>query len=153
MTDTAIKLVLMARDANEFPAPHSATVHPDEVENFKAGGWTVSAGMATPTPEPVNDDVVEIHADWQSLQWKKRVALAKKLGWVDGEPTTEQADGWIADILVQRERALPRDDLNGLSLQEVHAALTAAGLEWDAETSPTDLLALYDLAQADKAEG
>jgi hypothetical protein len=33
------KLVRMVRDASAFPAPHSADVHPDEVENFRAGGW------------------------------------------------------------------------------------------------------------------
>jgi hypothetical protein len=29
----------MVRDADAYPAPHSADVHPDEVENFAAGGW------------------------------------------------------------------------------------------------------------------
>jgi hypothetical protein len=33
------KLVRMVRDADAYPAPHSADVHPDEVENFAAGGW------------------------------------------------------------------------------------------------------------------
>jgi hypothetical protein len=36
---TAPRLVRMVRDASAFPAPHSADVHPDEVENFRAGGW------------------------------------------------------------------------------------------------------------------
>lgn len=31
--------VRMVRDAELFPAPHCADVHPAEVENFKAGGW------------------------------------------------------------------------------------------------------------------
>lgn len=35
----AAKLVRMVRDADAYPAPHSADVHPDEVENFAAGGW------------------------------------------------------------------------------------------------------------------
>jgi hypothetical protein len=42
--DQAVKegeLVAMVRDAEQFPAPHSADVHPDEVENYKVGGWTV----------------------------------------------------------------------------------------------------------------
>lgn len=98
-------------------------------------------------------EAVEIPADWQSLHHKTRIALAKKLGWVDGEPTADQASAWIADVLVHRERAIPREDLNGLSLQEVHATLTAAGVEWDAYTSPADLLGLYELAKAEKAEG
>ena len=33
------KLVRMVRDADAYPAPHSADVHPDEVENFAVGGW------------------------------------------------------------------------------------------------------------------
>lgn len=95
--------------------------------------------------------LIEIPADWQALHHKTRIALAKKLGWVDGEPTADQANAWIADILVHRERAAPREDLGGLSLQEVHATLTAAGVEWDADTSPADLLELYELAKAEKA--
>lgn len=31
--------VRMVRDAEHFPEPHSADVHPLEVENFKAAGW------------------------------------------------------------------------------------------------------------------
>lgn len=31
--------VRMVRDAEHYPAPHSADVHRAEVENFKAGGW------------------------------------------------------------------------------------------------------------------
>lgn len=31
--------VHMIRDPEQFPAPHSADVHPDEVANYAAGGW------------------------------------------------------------------------------------------------------------------
>lgn len=31
----------MARDAEHYPAPHTADVHPDEVENFTAAGFVV----------------------------------------------------------------------------------------------------------------
>lgn len=31
--------VAMVRDSEQYPEPHSADVHPDEVENYKAGGW------------------------------------------------------------------------------------------------------------------
>jgi hypothetical protein len=34
----AAKLVRMVRDES-YPEPHSADVHPDEVDNFAAGGW------------------------------------------------------------------------------------------------------------------
>jgi hypothetical protein len=33
------KLVKMVRDTDAYPKPHTADVHPDEVENFAAGGW------------------------------------------------------------------------------------------------------------------
>lgn len=37
------KLVKMERFADyDGPPPKTADVHPDEVENFKAGGWQVS---------------------------------------------------------------------------------------------------------------
>ena len=32
-------LVRMVRDSEQFPAPHEADVHPDEVANFAADGW------------------------------------------------------------------------------------------------------------------
>jgi hypothetical protein len=38
----AINTVKMVRDAETNPKPHTADVHPDEVDNFKAGGWVVS---------------------------------------------------------------------------------------------------------------
>lgn len=36
----APQLVPMVRSASHYPAPHTADVHPDEVANFAAGGWT-----------------------------------------------------------------------------------------------------------------
>ena len=35
-----VALVSMVRDQEQYEAPHEAEVHPDEVENYKAGGWT-----------------------------------------------------------------------------------------------------------------
>lgn len=32
-------LVRMKRDPEQFPAPHSADVHPNEVANYAAAGW------------------------------------------------------------------------------------------------------------------
>lgn len=32
-------LVPMARDAEQWPAPHTADVHPVEVKNYEAAGW------------------------------------------------------------------------------------------------------------------
>ncbi len=31
--------IKMKRDPEAFPAPHFADVHPDEVENYRAGGF------------------------------------------------------------------------------------------------------------------
>lgn len=36
---TASKLVAMKRDPEIYPEPHTADVHPDEVENYRAGGF------------------------------------------------------------------------------------------------------------------
>jgi hypothetical protein len=36
------KLVKMKRDPEQFPAPHSADVHPAEVDNYRAGGFEVA---------------------------------------------------------------------------------------------------------------
>jgi hypothetical protein len=39
------KLVRMVRDAELYPeGPHEADVHPDEVENYEAGGWAKASG-------------------------------------------------------------------------------------------------------------
>lgn len=35
----AVQLVPMVRSADDFPEPHTADVHPDEVANYAAGGW------------------------------------------------------------------------------------------------------------------
>lgn len=32
-------MIRMIRDAKQFPDSHEAFVSPDEVENFRAGGW------------------------------------------------------------------------------------------------------------------
>ena len=36
-----VKLVDMVRSEEAYPAPHTATVHPDEVVNYQLGGWVV----------------------------------------------------------------------------------------------------------------
>lgn len=35
----AIRFVSMKRDSDAYPEPHTAQVHPDEVENYQLGGW------------------------------------------------------------------------------------------------------------------
>lgn len=44
LQDAGPALVHMTRDANAYPAPHTAEVHPAEVDNFAAGGWQVAGG-------------------------------------------------------------------------------------------------------------
>lgn len=41
--DAGPALVHMTRDASAYPAPHTAEVHPAEVDNYTAGGWQVAA--------------------------------------------------------------------------------------------------------------
>ena len=36
-----IAFVVMVRDEELYPAPHTAQVHPDEVHNYQLGGWVV----------------------------------------------------------------------------------------------------------------
>ncbi len=43
LQDAGPALVHMTRDANAYPAPHTAEVHPAEVDNYAAGGWQVAA--------------------------------------------------------------------------------------------------------------
>lgn len=38
--DDGPELVTMVRDADLYPEPHEAQVHPDEVDNYRPGGWT-----------------------------------------------------------------------------------------------------------------
>lgn len=98
--------------------------------------------------ENAAEPVTEIPADWKSKHWKQRVALAKTLGWVDGEPTTEQADGWIADVIEHRRREEPQEALGGLSIREAHDKLTKAGAEWEAGATVQDLAELLAIAEA-----
>jgi hypothetical protein len=37
--EEVIQFVSMMRDTEEWPAPHTAEVHPDEAKNYYSGGW------------------------------------------------------------------------------------------------------------------
>lgn len=39
--DAKPQTVAMVRNPEEYPAPHSADVHPDEVQNYRVNGWVV----------------------------------------------------------------------------------------------------------------
>lgn len=43
LQDAGPALVRMTRDANAYPAPHTADVHPAEVDNYAAGGWQIAS--------------------------------------------------------------------------------------------------------------
>ena len=43
LQDAGPALVHMTRDAIAHPAPHTAEVHPAEVDNYAAGGWQLPA--------------------------------------------------------------------------------------------------------------
>lgn len=89
-------------------------------ENLRAGYKNIPAAEFDPaihtlfdvaTGRPVPQDgveIVEIPADWRSLHWKTRVALAEKLNGdatlapVDGQSQTEVADAVIAAEVARR---------------------------------------------------
>lgn len=58
-----IKLVKMIRPFGDSVGPTECDVHPDEVENYAAGGWVVEAtyGKTAPIaePEPVAEEPAE----------------------------------------------------------------------------------------------
>ena len=37
--ESDVVLVEMVRDSEAYPEPHTASVHPDEVENYASVGW------------------------------------------------------------------------------------------------------------------
>lgn len=63
----AVALVAMHRDPAEFPPPHTADVHPDEVANFVAGGWRKGEVNAEPQPQTVTpadmsrEQMIDLH--------------------------------------------------------------------------------------------
>lgn len=115
-----------------------------EAEGYVKAATAVAAVITGEDEAPA----LTIPDDWKTQHWKKRVTLAKALGWVDGEPTTEQADGWISDILVHRAREVPQEALGGLSIREAHDKLTKAGVEWEAGATVEDLAELLAIVQA-----
>lgn len=76
------------------------------------------------------------------------VSRAKAAGWVDGEPTAEQAEGWLSDVAEHRRRDEPQEALGGLSIREAHDKLTKAGVEWEAGATPEDLAELLAIVEA-----
>lgn len=40
-TVQSVTHVEMVRDAERYPAPHTANVHVDEIDNFKTCGWVL----------------------------------------------------------------------------------------------------------------
>lgn len=135
--------------AHVQPAQTEAAPAADGAQAWPA---EVVATDSEPSVAPITAPV-DIPADWKAKHWKQRVALAKSLGWVHGDPTTEQADGWITDVIEHRRREEPQAVLGGLSIRETHDALTKAGVEWAAETTLEDIAALLDTAKGLAGDG
>lgn len=57
----AVQLVQMVRDAERYPPPHSADIHPDNVGRCLADGWVL-------VPPPNNDDIPSDFPGALSLQ-------------------------------------------------------------------------------------
>ena len=84
--------IKMIRSEDEFPAPHTADVHKDEVENFAAAGWTVASEQAAPAGP------VEIPDDWASQHHATRIKLAKAIKGDD-----DVADATAANAIIEAE--------------------------------------------------
>ncbi|GLI23479.1 hypothetical protein GGQ86_002983 [Xanthobacter flavus] len=108
--------VLFDREAGKAAEPGLRSDGPTVAE-FVAAGYIsrstaeeVAAAVAAQqgTPGPVS---IEIPADWKSLHWKQRVALAEKLNGdatldpAAGQTQTEAADAVIAAALASRSAA------------------------------------------------
>ncbi len=78
-------------------------IHEAEVEHMVAHGWRVEK-----QEEQDGATGIAIPADWQSLHWKQRVALAEKLNGdaavtpADGQTQAEAADAVIAAEVARR---------------------------------------------------
>lgn len=52
---SAAETVAMTRDAKKFPESHEAIVAAEEVDAFKAAGWTVAKGAAAPAEKAADE--------------------------------------------------------------------------------------------------
>lgn len=71
--------VFMRRNSAMWPQPHTADVHPNEVENFKAAGFV----EATPLPEMTDEEKATSDAKLkaQDAMLAKVKATAQKKAW------------------------------------------------------------------------
>lgn len=70
-------LVPMTRDASQHPAPHSADVHPDQVAEWQAAGWSVADGSAPPRVEALAEGADLSEATDAQLAELHRTAFGK----------------------------------------------------------------------------
>jgi hypothetical protein len=104
--------VRMTRDPAMFPAPHTADIHPDEVENAKSGGWRL--------PDPLDHD-------HDGKKGGAKPAKAKRKGDEEaGEPPLTRRE-IEADLVGMGEDFNPAADLADLRKQrdEARAILEA----------------------------
>lgn len=82
------KYVEMVRNPEDYAAPHSATVHEDEVKNYRNGGFVTvdEATFELPHPKlPLGDGQKEEDADTTSAaEANKQPGEQKQAGW--GQP-------------------------------------------------------------------
>jgi hypothetical protein len=82
------KTVFMQRNSEQWPAPHTANVHPDEVANYRLGGFVP---VEPPTPETAEEKAARLEAE---------VAEAERLANVEAETAKlaekKSAAGWGA---------------------------------------------------------
>ena len=135
-----------------------------EVERLDA---STAEGCAAPThiappPAPVEDPGSAVIPDgWRDLPWSKPGpdgltirAVAKS---VCAEPSLNKAAAieTIETELARRAAVeapvnpldVPQPEALGLTLRELHADLTALGIQWDADATPAQLLAERDEAR------
>ena len=107
-----------------------------------ADGLTLRGLAASVSPVPVTNGDAARAAIGNEI-----ISRAKAAGWVDGEPTVEEAEGWLSDLAEHKRREEPQGALNGLSIREAHDKLTKAGVEWNAGATPEDLAELLAILE------
>ena len=94
--------------AEYVKAGYLAANYPPEGYASRSTEEDVAAAIAAQASRSTDDAILDIPADWQTLHWKQRVALAEKLNGVDvltpaeGETQGEAADAVIAAEVARR---------------------------------------------------
>lgn len=129
------------------------------VERLDASAAEQHASNIPLAPAPGNTAAedpgsVVIPDGWQSLHWKKVRALANAISPAPVKNSDEAAEVITAELARRAAVDAPVDPLDvpqptacGLTLRELHADLTALGVQWAPDASPAQLLADRDEAR------